>query len=1333
MQRRPRMSPRSHPSPADVCILALFAILTMSSAQAADRQGAGTPAAPGLTLRAQGPSGLELHYAMGDFGMEAVDLADGTFQKVTLPGVILPNDPGAPDLPGLGRFVAIPQGAAASFEIIAERTEVYPNIDIAPAPVLPREGDDGPLVYERDLAIYQRDALYPTSPVVLSDVRQMRGVDVVTLGITPFQYNPVTRELIVYRELEVRVDFTGGTGQFGEPRYRNRHWEPVLAGHLINYESLPRFEGLPQADPGGLRGDRDGYEYVIICPDHSDFIAWSDSLASWRKLQGISSAVYTTTDIGGTSASAIEDFLDNAYSNWATPPAAFLIVGDYPGSEVSVGVASPIWSNYCVSDNIYADVDGDDLPEMFHGRITARNATDLASMVGKMLAYERAPYTDAGFYDHPIMAGGWQTERWFILCTEVIFGHQANVLGKSPIREYAIYSGTPGSVWSTATNTSTVVDYFGPNGLGYIPSTPSHLTDWGGSATRINNDINAGSYLMLHRDHGYEYGWGEPDYDKYDLDGLMNSMLPFVMSINCLTAKYDYGAETFTEKFHRMGQGALGLIGASEVSYSFVNDTFVWGVFDSMWPDFDPGYNDRSIGQDDLRTAVAHASGKYYLEASSWPYNTSSKDVTYNLFHHHGDAFMTLYSEVPQNLAVSHDSQLLTGATSFTAQADGGAVIALTVNGEIVGVADATGSSQQIPVTPQTQAGTLRVTITKANYYRYVSDVPIIEETPPVVTDFSGNPTSGCAPLTVAFTDLSAGDVTTWDWDFGDGGTSTAQNPAHDYLNPGTYTVSLTASGPEGSDVETKTDYVTVSGGPAADFVGSPLTGGAPLTVAFTDLSTEATGWSWDFGDGAGTSTAQNPTYEYTAEGIYTVTLTATNACGSDQEVKTDYITVTAPQPYAFALSDLPVAGTVTGSYLDTHASDDVREAITEVNSGTHPRKWYSTLEHRWEFDVTAGSAITFHLEASRTNNSENDDFAFEYSTNGSSWEHIVTVANSSEQSYDVSLPETLSGTVFVRVVDTDHTRDNQSFDTVSIDYMMIESTVGPVPPTADFVGDPTSGFAPLTVQFTDQSSGSPTSWSWDFGDGGTSTGQSPAHEYVDPGTYSVTLTVTNANGTDAEQKLDYISVAQQGEQLMHVHEMVVTRKNAGPNVSGRCTVTIVDVGEAPVEGATVSVSWDGPNSGSDSGLTASDGTVTMETRKVRNPSGEWCFEVTDVAHATYSYDPTANNVTRACESGPIYLDGELEIAELRIGLQPAAVEAADGARWIRFQIPQAGHTRLDIFNVAGQKVATLVDGWLDAGRHTAVWEAGELPSGIYFYHLRAGAAREARKVMIVH
>jgi PKD repeat protein len=171
----------------------------------------------------------------------------------------------------------------------------------------------------------------------------------------------------------------------------------------------------------------------------------------------------------------------------------------------------------------------------------------------------------------------------------------------------------------------------------------------------------------------------------------------------------------------------------------------------------------------------------------------------------------------------------------------------------------------------------------------------------PPVAAFSAAPTSGIAPLTVQFTDASTNDPTAWSWNFGDGGTSDQQHPSHTYNEPGTYTVSLTATNAGGSDTKTKTGHITVTAPvlpPVAAFSAAPTTGTAPLTVQFTDESTGATLWSWNFGDGR-TSIAQSPSHTYSTAGTYTVALTVTNAGGSDTETKNGYITVSAAPPTA--------------------------------------------------------------------------------------------------------------------------------------------------------------------------------------------------------------------------------------------------------------------------------------------------------------------------------------------------------------------------------------------------------------------------------------------------
>ena len=332
----------------------------------------------------------------------------------------------------------------------------------------------------------------------------------------------------------------------------------------------------------------------------------------------------TLDDIGGNAVHTLEAFFDNACNTWSIPPAAVLLLGDY-GLDGDDRITAPIWENYCASDNIYADVDGDDLPDITLARITAQNADQLEVMVTKFLNHERNPPTNPDFYNEPITALGWQTERWFQICSETVGGYFKHIQGKEPVRINEIYGGNPeNDPWSTYSNTPTIMDYFGPDGLGYIPATPDELGNWsGGNATMVNNAINSGSFILQHRDHGYEGGWGEPAYSKNSINGLTNTDLVFVMSINCLTGKYNYNGECFTEKFHRytyndQNSGALGLIAASEVSYSFVNDTYVWGFYDNLWTDFMPNYgtNPESRG---LMPAFGNAAAKYFLQQSSWP------------------------------------------------------------------------------------------------------------------------------------------------------------------------------------------------------------------------------------------------------------------------------------------------------------------------------------------------------------------------------------------------------------------------------------------------------------------------------------------------------------------------------------------------------------------------------------------------------------------------------------------------------------------------------------------------------------------------------------------
>jgi PKD repeat protein len=179
--------------------------------------------------------------------------------------------------------------------------------------------------------------------------------------------------------------------------------------------------------------------------------------------------------------------------------------------------------------------------------------------------------------------------------------------------------------------------------------------------------------------------------------------------------------------------------------------------------------------------------------------------------------------------------------------------------------------------------------------------------------------------MAVQFTDTSY-NATGWYWEFGDGITSTDQNPVHLYIIPGVYSVNHESTNAHDFFWTNKSNYINVLSNPVhADFYADITSGNAPLTVHFTDTSTNATTWSWNFGD-SNSSSSQNPTHIYSFAGTFTVSLTASNTYSTDTMTKVDYIVVSSPLPPA------PVAN-FTGTPLT--GDSPLLVTFTDLSTGT--------------------------------------------------------------------------------------------------------------------------------------------------------------------------------------------------------------------------------------------------------------------------------------------------------------------------------------------------------------------------------------------------------------
>jgi len=187
------------------------------------------------------------------------------------------------------------------------------------------------------------------------------------------------------------------------------------------------------------------------------------------------------------------------------------------------------------------------------------------------------------------------------------------------------------------------------------------------------------------------------------------------------------------------------------------------------------------------------------------------------------------------------------------------------------------------------------------------------------VADFTVSTNEACAPLMVQFTNTSSSNATSFDWQFpgGNPSSSTAQNPPSvDYNSPGIYTVTLTATNSTGGS--TSTQSIVVNGDPTANFTATI----SVLTASFTNNSSNSISYSWDFGDGTGSSNDPNPSHEYAADGTYTVVLTATNNCGAN--TFTQNVVITTQPGAGFSANTTVGCAALTVNFTDISSGDPV-------------------------------------------------------------------------------------------------------------------------------------------------------------------------------------------------------------------------------------------------------------------------------------------------------------------------------------------------------------------------------------------------------------------------
>lgn len=584
--------------------------------------------------------GYKVTYSFGKALILPDSLFNGTmFWKMD--GFGMNQAPGEPSTLIRNDMIAIPFGYSAKVEVIDSTYHDY-DYELTPARQPLLNSNNEFYTKQNVLAIKSYTGFKPSTIASLSGIQYYRGHGICQTEVSPIQYNYKTKTVRAYSSITYKVSFIPDKNrtEIGRktPKYLS-YEDNFLTNNVIGgwqeKSNGTKTENTAQADV---------QDYLILSTN--TYATAANSFAEWKRLMGFNVHVILRDDWTRTS---VKSAISDAYSNM---PALYylLIIGDHddvPAQSSSYELTS---ENF-VTDNLYGSIDGDEIPEIYNGRLSVSNSNEAISVVEKIIGYEQNPPTNSAFYNNGLHCAYFQDKD------RNCFADRRFAQTSEDVRTYVMSQGkTIQRVYKTVEDATPL--YWNNTTFSNGEPIPNELKKpefaWNGNSTNITNAINNGVFYVLHRDHGELRRWVDPQFTQQDITNLSNeNLLPIVFSINCHTGKFENNcfAETFLRKSNG---GCVAIYAPTNASYSGHNDALITSMFDAIWPN--PGLFISIPDQNSSFSTTPNptytlgqilAQGMFRLTETYGSNLMNRTKYTKEIFHCFGDPSMKIYTQVP--------------------------------------------------------------------------------------------------------------------------------------------------------------------------------------------------------------------------------------------------------------------------------------------------------------------------------------------------------------------------------------------------------------------------------------------------------------------------------------------------------------------------------------------------------------------------------------------------------------------------------------------------------------------------------------------------------------